>query len=126
MAKRLSRHSFSASFLLLALSPQLMVSIKRKFIFCLKKIYNKSCECTMLKFVKGARLPRLSSDLLVGGDWSQFNGKIVGGSEAFVGEFPFQISLQRNSGLGWSHSCGGSIFNEKTILNAAHCVSGYT
>lgn len=49
----------------------------------------------------------------------------MGGSEAYFGEFPFQISLRRFGAAGWSHICGGSIFNEKTILNAAHCVSGY-
>jgi len=46
-------------------------------------------------------------------------GKIVGGRLAKDGEFPWTISLQRTS-----HSCGGSIYNERTIITAAHCVDG--
>ncbi|XP_037799654.1 trypsin-1-like [Penaeus monodon] len=50
--------------------------------------------------------------------------KIVGGVEASPGEFPHQISMQRNSIFGRSHSCGGSIFNENYIVTAGHCVHG--
>lgn len=115
----LSQHSFSACFLLLIALAQLMVS--EKYIHILFRYFN---IYTILKFTIGA-IPRLPVDLLLSGDGSQFNSKIVGGSEASIGEFPFQISLQRFGGLSWSHICGGSIFNQKTILNAAHCVSGY-
>ncbi|ROT61979.1 trypsin 3 [Penaeus vannamei] len=50
--------------------------------------------------------------------------KIVGGVEASPGEFPHQISMQRNGIFGKSHSCGGSIFNENYIVTAGHCVHG--
>ncbi|XP_017776960.1 PREDICTED: chymotrypsin-1-like [Nicrophorus vespilloides] len=46
--------------------------------------------------------------------------RIVGGSEASEGEFPFMVSIRQ--GLG--HVCGGSILDEYTILTAAHCVFG--
>lgn len=46
-------------------------------------------------------------------------GRIVGGVDATLGQFPHQISL-RQSG---SHICGGSIISRDFILTAAHCVS---
>lgn len=54
--------------------------------------------------------------------------KIVGGSIAIDGAFPWQVSL----GVSWianprpAHFCGGSILSERWILTAAHCVSDLT
>jgi trypsin len=50
--------------------------------------------------------------------------RIVGGTVVTPNSLPFQISLQRRSGTGYSQSCGGSILSASVILNAAHCVSG--
>ena len=50
--------------------------------------------------------------------------RIVGGSEVEPNSLPFQISLQRRNFGGFSHSCGGSIYNENFIVDAAHCVDG--
>ena len=47
--------------------------------------------------------------------------KIVGGSAAKDGQFPYQVSLRLNN----KHFCGGSIINEKWILTAAHCLVGW-
>ena len=50
--------------------------------------------------------------------------KIIGGEEVVPNSLPFQISLQRGSLGIYAHSCGGSILDEMTILDAAHCVDG--
>jgi hypothetical protein len=47
--------------------------------------------------------------------------KIVGGTNASIAEFPWQISMQTRSGF---HFCGGSILDENFILTASHCVDG--
>ncbi|WP_275895852.1 S1 family peptidase [Austwickia chelonae] len=44
--------------------------------------------------------------------------KIIGGSAASKGEFPFMVSLQDKSG----HFCGGSLYRSAMVLTAAHCV----
>jgi trypsin len=70
--------------------------------------------------------PRLPLSVITSGDFDTIpENKIVGGSEVVPNSLPFQISLQRKSGNTFSHMCGGSILDESTILNAAHCVDGY-
>lgn len=55
------------------------------------------------------------------------NGRVIGGRDAFIEEFPWQVSLQRfRIALplpipDWGHTCGGAILNEYWILTAAHC-----
>ncbi|XP_037955612.1 trypsin alpha-like [Teleopsis dalmanni] len=48
----------------------------------------------------------------------QLDGRIVGGQAGSISSYPWQISLQRSG----SHSCGGSIYNAKIIVTAAHCL----
>ena len=43
--------------------------------------------------------------------------EIVGGQDATLGQFPWQV-LWTNKGNVY---CGGSIYNESTIITAAHC-----
>ncbi|XP_048186933.1 serine protease 55 [Perognathus longimembris pacificus] len=45
--------------------------------------------------------------------------RIVGGLEAEVGEFPWQVSIQARN----QHLCGGSILSAWWVLTAAHCVN---
>jgi len=49
-----------------------------------------------------------------------FNGRIVGGEDTTIEEYPWQISMT-NFG---SHRCGGSILTTTKIVTAAHCVRG--
>ncbi|KAL6448591.1 hypothetical protein ACFW04_000458 [Cataglyphis niger] len=46
--------------------------------------------------------------------------RIVGGKDASVGKFPYQISMRYFG----SHMCGGSIINSNYVLSAGHCVEG--
>ncbi|CAD7012576.1 trypsin-1 [Ceratitis capitata] len=46
-------------------------------------------------------------------------GRIVGGTDAEIRQYPHQISLRYNG----RHFCGGSIYRSKIILTATHCVS---
>nr|ABZ04011.1 serine protease 3 [Costelytra zealandica] len=50
------------------------------------------------------------------GDW-----RVVGGSNAPGGAYPFIVSLRSSAG---GHFCGGSILNSVNILTAAHCIIG--
>lgn len=45
-------------------------------------------------------------------------GRIVGGSNAASGQFPYQVSLRNAFN---SHFCGASIINSRWVLTACHC-----
>lgn len=57
-----------------------------------------------------------------------YHTRVVGGEEAAIEEFPWQVSIQRLR-LGrvvpipeWRHHCGGFIINPSWIVTAGHCV----
>ncbi|KAK4872936.1 hypothetical protein RN001_014965 [Aquatica leii] len=47
-------------------------------------------------------------------------GKIVGGTKALRGQFPYHVFIRYNG----NYHCGGSIIDANTILTAGHCVNG--
>ena len=47
--------------------------------------------------------------------------RIVGGVDASISDYPWQVALTSPFGYGF---CGGSIINDSWVLTAAHCVSG--
>ncbi|KAB0792844.1 hypothetical protein PPYR_14803 [Photinus pyralis] len=77
--------------------------------------------CLLVLFVSGA-LGAVSpfNNLFGTVPKDEFDWKIVGGSDAPEGAYPYQVSLRRFG----SHSCGGSIVDATTVMTAAHCVTG--
>ncbi|XP_029435622.1 serine protease 55-like [Rhinatrema bivittatum] len=63
---------------------------------------------------------RADYDGLPAGDRSRGfrQSRIIGGSNALPGEWPWAVSLQTQN----IHFCGGSILNAWWILTAAHCI----
>jgi len=49
------------------------------------------------------------------------DGRIVGGEDAEVQEYPWQVGIEINGQFPW---CGGSLISKTEILTAAHCTHG--
>lgn len=52
---------------------------------------------------------------------NQDSGKIVGGLDADIKDYPYQLSLNNK---GHNSYCGGSIISPEYAVTAAHCVVG--
>ncbi|KAJ9597888.1 hypothetical protein L9F63_011254 [Diploptera punctata] len=51
---------------------------------------------------------------------TNLNVEIVGGQNAKIEDFPYQLSLEKSG----SHNCGASIITNEYAVTAAHCVHG--
>nr|AAN17336.1 serine protease [Pyrocoelia rufa] len=71
----------------------------------------------MFKIVLIAALAALAVDARFLSRAPQLDGRIVGGKDTTIEDFPHQVSLQLYGG----HACGGSIIASNIILTAAHC-----
>merc|ERR1719381_376575 len=70
-----------------------------------------------------AAAPKKLSSKFLSTPLSRGGGRIVGGTEAYAGEFPHQIALLRG-GVGGSLMCGGSLVAENMVVTAGHCCDG--
>ncbi|MFO8067135.1 MAG: trypsin-like serine protease [Bacteroidales bacterium] len=57
--------------------------------------------------------------------FSSRGGKIVGGEDADIIDYPWQVSLQVAYGADLYHFCGGTILNEEWVLTASHCLEDF-
>jgi len=82
----------------------------------------------LLAFSNGKLLfPRLPDSLLLAKNFSFVDSSfIVGGTQAYDGQFPYQVSLQVITLTGGSHFCGASVISKNVVLTAAHCAVAYT
>lgn len=55
--------------------------------------------------------------------FSEWEGRIVGGRDAFPGQFPHQVAFRLTNDV---HFCGGAIIHQYFIISAAHCFQKYT
>jgi len=70
-----------------------------------------------------AGAPKKLSSKFLSTPMARGGGQIVGGTEAYPGEFPHQIALLRG-GVGGSLMCGGSLIAADKVVTAGHCCDG--
>ncbi|XP_043793647.1 chymotrypsin-1-like [Apis laboriosa] len=59
-------------------------------------------------------------NIIFNGIFAENLEKIVGGTNASPGQFPYQVSLRKSG----RHFCGGTLITERHVVTAAHCIHG--
>uniref|UniRef100_A0A3Q1IJ66 pancreatic elastase II n=2 Tax=Anabas testudineus TaxID=64144 RepID=A0A3Q1IJ66_ANATE len=52
--------------------------------------------------------------------------RVVGGDDVRQHSWPWQVSLQYQSGSSFYHTCGGTLIGNQWVLTAAHCIGSRT
>ncbi|KAM7412185.1 hypothetical protein PAMA_021912 [Pampus argenteus] len=52
--------------------------------------------------------------------------RVVGGDDVREHSWPWQVSLQYQSGSNFYHTCGGTLISSQWVLTAAHCIGSRT
>nr|XP_046252791.1 chymotrypsin-like elastase family member 2A [Scatophagus argus] len=52
--------------------------------------------------------------------------RVVGGQDVRENSWPWQVSLQYQSGGNFYHTCGGTLISSQWVLTAAHCIGSFT
>ena len=75
----------------------------------------------------GKKISGRAASLKCGRSFQRYGGhKIVGGRQALVGEYPWQVSLQTAKFSGrLSHYCGAAVIDNEWIITASHCVQDF-
>ncbi len=53
--------------------------------------------------------------------FAERGGRIVGGEDVDILDYPWQTSVQLQPQFGGAHFCGATILSEEWVLGAAHC-----
>lgn len=93
----------STKFVILALLIFVVVTVARE-------IFDES------KVIRAQRVQRLRNQYV-----NKEGGRIIGGNEAELGEFPYHVSLRDDIG----RFCGGAIISNRWVMTAQHCVDSF-
>ncbi|TRY82328.1 hypothetical protein DNTS_000060 [Danionella cerebrum] len=58
--------------------------------------------------------------------YTPIDSRVVGGSDVIANSWPWQVSLQYQSGSSFYHTCGGTLIDSQWVLTAAHCIGSRT
>lgn len=77
----------------------------------------------MLKIVAFLFLISTSECLKKVNNSVEVNGRIIGGQEAFAGQFPWAAAIYITTNDG-NYFCGGALLSSLYVLTAGQCVDG--
>jgi len=75
--------------------------------------------------VPGEARPSWHNNRSLSGDTRNLHKRvIIGGTDALLGAWPWQLSHEMFISGGWTHVCGASLISSTRALSAAHCLIG--